>query len=140
MMKGASIIFVNRCKQVLLCLRDDIPTIDYPNCWDVLGGHVEAGETPIKCIVREMQEEVELQLDGTEVLLFNVYELSDRVEYTFWQRREIDVDNTPLHEGQCLRWFSEDEVRNMLDERMAFQFKAILFEFFEKALFEKDKP
>ena len=115
---------------MLLCLRDDKPTIDYPNCWDVLGGHVEEGETPTECIIREMQEEVEFELEADEVQLFNVYQLSDRVEYTFWQRREVDIDNTPLHEGQRLRWFSEEEIGNLLDDKMAFEFKRILFEFF----------
>lgn len=132
MITGTSIIFVNSRRQVLLCLRDDIATIPHPNCWDVLGGHVEDGETPIECIIREMQEEVEFELEVDEVQLFKVSQLSDRVEYTFWQKREVDIENTPLHEGQCLRWFDEDEVRNMLDDEMAFSFKAILFEFFEK--------
>lgn len=29
----------------------------YPDCWDVLGGHLEAGETPEQALVREVQEE-----------------------------------------------------------------------------------
>ena len=30
----------------------------YPSCWDVVGGHVEPGETPDGALVRELQEEV----------------------------------------------------------------------------------
>lgn len=29
----------------------------YPGCWDVLGGHLEAGETPEQALIREVQEE-----------------------------------------------------------------------------------
>jgi 8-oxo-dGTP diphosphatase len=29
----------------------------YPDCWDVLGGHLEAGETPEQALIREVQEE-----------------------------------------------------------------------------------
>ena len=30
----------------------------YPNVWDVIGGHVEPGETPEQALVREVEEEV----------------------------------------------------------------------------------
>jgi 8-oxo-dGTP diphosphatase len=75
--KGTSIVFFNKKKQVLLFLRDDNPDIPYPNMWDVPGGHVGADETPEQCIIREMKEEMELDLDdfhlfGTCVL--EIYE------------------------------------------------------------------
>jgi 8-oxo-dGTP diphosphatase len=30
----------------------------YPNCWDIIGGHVEAGETSEQTLVREVEEEI----------------------------------------------------------------------------------
>ena len=61
--KGTSIIFINDKNQILLFLRDNIPDIPYPNMWDVPGGHVESQESPEKCIVREMKEEMNLTLE-----------------------------------------------------------------------------
>lgn len=30
----------------------------YPGVWDVIGGHLEPGETPDQCLVRELEEEI----------------------------------------------------------------------------------
>ncbi len=50
-------------KEVLIFLRDNTQEIPYPNMWDVLGGHVELDETPKECIIREMKEEIGLDLE-----------------------------------------------------------------------------
>ena len=50
-------------------LRDDKPGIPYPNMWDIPGGHAEYGETPEQCIVREMKEEMDLNLEEIRVVL-----------------------------------------------------------------------
>jgi 8-oxo-dGTP diphosphatase len=31
---------------LIIYLRDDKPDIPFPNHWDLIGGHVEEGETP----------------------------------------------------------------------------------------------
>jgi 8-oxo-dGTP diphosphatase len=126
--KGTSIIFVNDQKQVLLFLRDDIPDITYPNMWDVPGGHVDDGETPEQCIVREMKEEMDLELEDFQ--LFSVMEFTDRIEYTFWKKADLDIKSITLHEGQKLKWFTESEVKNTI---LAYGFNEIVDNFFKKS-------
>lgn len=106
--KGCSILFVNRVDQILLFLRDDLPGLPYANMWDIPGGHVEEGETTEECIVREMKEEIGVELD--DFSLFRIYEFDDRVEYVFLKYWEADIETLILTEGQALRWFSEDEI------------------------------
>lgn len=125
--KGCSIIFVNDSRQVLLFLRDDIPTIPFPNMWDVPGGHVEPGETPEQCIVREMREEMEMDLSGFS--LFSIMDFPDRIEYTFWKKSNLDIDRITLHEGQRLKWFDREEVEKT---RLALGFNRILRSFFSQ--------
>jgi 8-oxo-dGTP diphosphatase len=125
--KGTSIIFVNDEKQVLLFLRDDRPDIPYPNMWDVPGGHVDDGETPEQCIVREMKEEMELNLENFQ--LFSVMEFTDRVEYTFWKKENLNIEKINLHEGQQIKWFTESEIKNT---KLAYGFNKIVDDFFKR--------
>ncbi len=125
--QGCSIIFINRRRQILLLLRDDIPSIPYPNRWDLPGGQLETDETPEACIVREMKEEIGLDLEA--FALFVVTEMPDRIEYTFWKRLELDIDAVDLTEGQCLRWFDAGEIRTT---PLAFGFNQVVETFFEQ--------
>ena len=124
--RGASIIFVNDKKQVLLFLRDDKPNIPYSNMWDVLGGHVESDETPEQCIIREMKEEIGLDLDHFE--LFRSFEFDDRIEYTFWKHASLCIADIILTEGQCLKWFTRKEAK---ETELAYGFNLIIEAFFK---------
>ena len=58
--RGAGVLFYDRHKQrVLLFRRDNTPTIPFPDSIDILGGHIEEGETPEQAVVREMAEELD---------------------------------------------------------------------------------
>jgi 8-oxo-dGTP diphosphatase len=129
--KGSSIIFVNDKRQVLLFLRDNKPDIPYPDTWDVPGGHVENGETPEQCIVREMREEMGIELKGFQ--LFSAIEFDDRIEYTFWKSENLGIDRIRLTEGQCLRWFTQDEVFKTV---LAYGFNRIMADFFQRDIFK----
>jgi len=123
---GTSIIFHNSRHEVMLVLRDDKPSIICPNMWDLPGGHVESDETPAECIVREMLEEIEVNVEGCE--LFKVYEFSDRTEHVFIKSVEFDVERLVLHEGQMLRWFSREE---MVKTELAYGFNEVVEDFFD---------
>lgn len=127
---GTSIIFLNPNNQVLLLLRDDIPDIKYHGMWDIPGGNAEEGETPEECITREIQEEFGLAIKDFE--LFEVREFSDRLEYTYWQRADFDIDRINLTEGQRLSWFSERMAKSTL---LAFQFNETIISFYGKKPF-----
>jgi 8-oxo-dGTP diphosphatase len=123
---GAGIILLNSKDQIFLILRDDVPTIPYPNTWDLPGGHLEEGETPEQAIRREMKEELELDLG--EFILFKEYHHEAFDEYVFLKRIDLDPATIPLHEGQRIAYFSQDEVFQL---PLAYSYRSVLKDFFD---------
>ncbi len=69
------------CKIALICdnklltiLRDDIPTIPWPNMWELPGGGREGEETPFECVQREVFEELGLKLEEADILWVKEYQ------------------------------------------------------------------
>ena len=92
-------------------------------------------ETPEECIVREMQEEMNLVIH--DVKIFSVIEFSDRVEYTFWVTLNFNEDDINLTEGQRIKWFSETKAKNM---ELAYGFNEIIENFYKEAPFKRREP
>jgi 8-oxo-dGTP diphosphatase len=63
---GAKIALL-RGGEVLIYLRDDKPTIPFPNQWDLPGGGREGDETPEQCALRELHEEFGLRIDAERI-------------------------------------------------------------------------
>jgi 8-oxo-dGTP diphosphatase len=103
--------------------------------WDVPGGHVEVGERPHECIIREMQEELGLKLKAFNH--FCTITFSDRIEYTYWQKANLNIDDIALNEGQCLRWFDAAETART---RLAYGFNRIVKRFFDEKPYAVQQP
>ena len=113
-LKWAGVILFNRKGEFLLLLRDNIPTIGYPDHWTITGGVIEEGETPEEAALREVQEEIGFRLAG--VSPFRLYEIDDghREEpvpyYVYWSRLDRCVAELTLCEGQAMRFFRPEEL------------------------------
>ena len=59
--------------QILTILRDDKPTIPWPNLWELPGGGREGDESPFECVAREVYEELNIQLSKDDVIWSRVY-------------------------------------------------------------------
>lgn len=59
--------------QILTILRDNIPTIPFPNTWDLPGGGREDRETPFECVQREVYEELGIAISKNSISWAKVY-------------------------------------------------------------------
>ncbi|MEJ6395473.1 NUDIX hydrolase [Gymnodinialimonas sp. 2305UL16-5] len=64
---GAKIILF-RGASLISMLRDDCASIKFPNHWDLPGGGIEAGETPRAAMLREIREELGLDISDAPII------------------------------------------------------------------------
>jgi 8-oxo-dGTP diphosphatase len=109
----AAIILENDKGEFLLALRDNKPWIPFPNHWDLIGGHVEEGETPEEALIREFKEE--LDLDLKEYSFFRKYECLtgdayENVKYIYTGKINIPIEEITLLEGERPQYFTRAEI------------------------------
>jgi 8-oxo-dGTP pyrophosphatase MutT (NUDIX family) len=88
----------------------------FPNTWDIVGGHLEPGESPAEAMRREVAEETGWQVT---VVLAEMGELAytgddgvDRIETDFLVRVDGDLARPRLEEGKhtSFRWLGPGDL------------------------------
>lgn len=130
---GTNIIFLNEQNAILLQLRDNKTNIPYPNMWAIPGGHRDTGEMPLECILREVKEELGIELH--EATLFAAAERSYGREHTYWTRAHFSLEDITLSEGQGVQWFTYNEIKTM---QLIYEDNTIIDEFFQQRPFEHE--
>ena len=125
----AAIILENDKGEFLLYLRDNKPGIPFPDHWDLIGGHVEEGETPGEALVREFKEE--LDLDLKEYTFYKKYECLtgdayENIKYIYSGKINLTIEKVTLLEGVRPQYFSRREIPNV---KFANILKSIVMEY-----------
>ena len=124
-----AMIIENPNQEVLLLLRDDKLEIAYPNYWSLVGGHVEADETAEQAALRELDEEVALNLSLSLWKRYD-YEFAPNIivdQYIFVGKVDSENPSMTLGEGQAMRFFNYQDLKEL---KIGFGFDVILNEYF----------
>lgn len=95
--------------QVLLAHRHPHRTW-YPDCWDLIGGHLEPGEPPLEAVRRECREELGIDIHVPHTLALPSSDPTVEVHgfiVTGWTGA---VSNVATKEHDDLRWFEAHEL------------------------------
>ena len=106
--KVAVVFLVNKKKEMMFYLRDNLPTIPDPDLWAVLGGHLEKGETPKQALFREIKEEIDYDLKDA-LFVGILKDIVGNTVYIFRSEIFKELDECTLNEGQRLAYFNYDD-------------------------------
>lgn len=106
---GAAALLVDADGSILLGLRRPDRELG-PDRWDLIGGHLEPGETPLACLTRELDEELGIVPVTTAPMTALADVSGARPEGSWWQVYRVTAwEGTPWNrakeEHQELLWF-----------------------------------
>jgi 8-oxo-dGTP pyrophosphatase MutT (NUDIX family) len=95
--------------RVLLCHRHPSRRA-YPDCWDLVGGHVEVGESPGQAVHRECLEELGVTVQDPAPMPFTNTDPALDVRAFLVTRWDGEPVNAAPDEHDDLRWFRPGEL------------------------------
>ena len=62
--------------------------------WNAVGGHIEKGETPEQCAVREIYEESGIKVSSAKVISVFTWNYDDEIGYATLSELQDDIDSS----------------------------------------------
>jgi|GEM_PF-98186 len=138
---SAGVILVDARGRVLMQLRDDDPSIMFPDHWGITGGAGHPGETPEQAARREVAEETGLTLGKIEPFRAYYFQetrtpagarpsakrAADYELYLFHAPCSTPTDEMTCGEGRGLRFFAPEELAEI---DIAYNHRQVLLDFF----------
>lgn len=85
----------------------------YPDCWDLVGGHIEAGESPEQAVIRECVEELGIRILDPQPLPMAVTDPGIEMHAFLVQRWDGEPVNAAPAEHDQLGWFGPSELARL---------------------------
>ena len=82
----------------------------YPDCWDLVGGHVEVGETAEQAVIRECHEELAIRIRHPRPVPMTFTDPTIEMHAFVVDRWDGEPVNAAPDEHDQLRWFAPDEL------------------------------
>lgn len=89
----------------------------YPNKWECTGGAVVAGEDTFIGSLREVKEELGIDLDPNKGRLFRSYQWSNSFQDVYVYEHDCDIEDVVYQEGETCdaKWATEQDIFDMME-------------------------
>jgi 8-oxo-dGTP diphosphatase len=109
-------VIITRNNQVLLLKRKSVHGAD---SWSTPGGHLDFGESPEACAIREAKEETDIDITAVKfkAVTNDVFEVEGKHYITLWMEGEYlsgEAKVNAAYEMSEVGWFSWDELPESL--------------------------
>ena len=111
--EGVVVILIDKQQRIAMQLRDNNPTLPAANQWGLFGGLLNQGENPQDAVLREIKEELNIQLNPIKLSLLRKHYIPEQ-NLTTWIFHYLvtdELEHARLYEGQAWDFISKDDAR-----------------------------
>lgn len=112
---GVAIIYIENSKGEFLM---QLTSKEKGNIYSATGGHIDHGETPYETIVREVKEEIGLDISNENVVSLGHICVDFPVRFIFYLKKDIDINDLTLdkNEVESMHYLTKEDLRRVIDE------------------------
>jgi 8-oxo-dGTP diphosphatase len=86
---------------------------NYPDCWDLAGGHIDPGELPHQAVTRECLEELGVHIYDPVAIPMPIVDATLELHGFLVTRWDGEPVNAAPEEHDDLRWFRPSDLANL---------------------------
>ena len=89
----------------------------YPNLWCATSGGVSSNETSLEASIRELKEELGIDVNEEELTFIGTYKRTNDYVDTYLLEKDIDIENITIQkeEVQDIKWMSIDYFEKLIN-------------------------
>ena len=93
------------------------------------GGHITTGETPYTSIVREIEEELGINVDNDIIEEYGFINYDMPLRYIFYLKKDIDIKDIKVQKEEVdyVEYMSIDKIKELIKNNLMLKSHAIMF-------------
>lgn len=117
--KVVTLFLYNNNDQILLQKRSK----EKGGKYGLISGHPKTGETSTQGMVKEVKEEMGIDINDKEIELFHTEKTKHQLFDFFYMKKDLDLSNSVLQKEEVddIQWFSMDQVDQLIKNEEFFE-------------------
>lgn len=123
---GVAVVFIENSKGEFLMQKT---SVEKGSEYSSTGGHVEAGETPLSSILREIKEELGIEVEASELEYLGFLLYDKPIRFMYYLKKDIDIKDIVVQEEEVefVKYMSISEIKEIISKEEITKSHGIIF-------------